>query len=154
QPDGTYTLRKDTENWIPIYPKGAAAQVAKDSNPASSEAVNLKLASEIWLPARPWDRLEMRVATYGEHRKRIRWLVIRGKDIRPELSSLRRGFYWLSYQLGAGKGEGLVSRWYPFEESYNWQFRGLWEGGGQLGPQWVSTDPKELREEHVRPQDL
>jgi hypothetical protein len=148
QPDRSFSPRPDTVNWLPIYPKDATMPAAIDSDPTSNQARESPLPNTLWLPSRPGDKIELRVATYGEHRKRIRWLVVRGTTIQLALDGLLRSYYWLHYEQRRSDraGDQLSQLMFPTRESYQWNFIGLWEAGTQ----WETTPINTLRESPER----
>jgi hypothetical protein len=153
QPDHSYQLQEDTQNWLPLYPKDATMPRASSSDLNSSQAAStVRLPNTLWLRAKPGDKLELRVATYGEHRQRIRWLLVRGEQIRLALDGLSRNFYWLHYELRRSErvGDQLTSLYFPTRESYQWRLNGLWEGSPPTGAGWVATPQAELRTQPVQ----
>lgn len=153
RPDGTRVIRGLSEvteedlrtarsprllptRWLVLYPRGAAVEQGAPPPPGSdgpagagvaagraTDVVSLQLPSNVWMPVKPGDRLELRVATYGERRKRIRWMPLFGTRMRPDPQSVRRGFYYLGYKVPF-EADGLLSRHYPTREQYSWQFTG------------------------------
>jgi hypothetical protein len=147
QPDRTYVMRADTKDWIPIYPKNATMPRVGNSDPNATDANEVRLPNTLWLPAKPADKLELRVATYGEHRKAMRWMVIRGVQVQLALDSLNRSFYWLHYEVRRSDrpGDQLTQYLFPTAESYQWSMRGLWEGTPPTGAAFDATPREELR---------
>jgi hypothetical protein len=143
---GAYTPRRDTERWIVVFPREAGAKLTGED--PGQELIRKSLASNVWLTIKPQDQIEVRVATYGPTRERIRWTKLRGAQVRPEVTSLRRGFYWWAYEVEQSPTSRLVSRWYPMQESYAWQFTsGMWKDD-PVTP--VTTSPGELRETYTQ----
>lgn len=130
KPDGTYTLRPDTVYPIPLYPdvaglseaEKAQLQIEPRTRPGSNRG-----RTWAYLPLNPRDRVVIRVATMGQVRDRIRFMVARGQTVSQDLNSVSRGFYYYGYQSDTPGGT-LISQWYPVDESYTWQFRGEWAG--------------------------
>jgi hypothetical protein len=103
-------------------PVGADAPTAAALNP-----VDVQFPSSIWFPVEPGDRVEFRAATYGEHRKGIRWLTLQGSTHRPELESVRRNFYYLGYEVAYGLMKPKLNLRYSISESYTWSgWIGAW----------------------------
>lgn len=138
--------REDMKEWAPLYPKGMSVELED----RSGNKVAVTFPAETWLPAKLMDQAEIRVATLGETRKRIRFMNIPlGGQARPELNSLQRGFYYLGYFVPQQAAK-IISHWYPTAESYQWRFTGGW---GPENPAFVQTDISELRDTGV-PYDL
>ena len=129
------------QSWKPLYPKGATARLQKPQTPAgqgdigagapppaSTSAIDLQLPNYMWLPVKPGDPIEIRVATYGDIRHRIRWMPVRGKYVRPDIGSMYRGFYYLAYEIPSVNG-AMYSQTFSQEERYQWSLTGLWESG-------------------------
>lgn len=120
---------EDTASWLPIYPQGLGVEVTVDTN----RTRQVGLPNELWVSTRPGSRLELRVATMGEHRNRIRFqdLKVTGQ-MRPDPLAYHRGFYWFGYyvqqassQAAGGRERKIVSYTFPTSESYQWTFRGF-----------------------------
>lgn len=136
--------------WLAIYPEGATTEIDKPTRPADQveagagvpgppkvELMQLQLPSSVWLPVGPGDELEVRVATYGPERQKIRWLPLRAKlaQLRPEIStgggggtSITRGFYYLGFTLAYDMLGRTTVRHFSTKETYAWALTGLWEG--------------------------
>lgn len=152
--DGTSTGIPNAA-WTVVWPQNASPQFGGVSAGTAKEKPDeVRLPSKVFVPFHLRDRLEVRVATYGQLRKRIRWEDVVGRVTRPELSSMPRGFYWLAYeaiQTDAPGGYGtLKSRWFPTEETYAWNLSGSWSESvaGPLKARLESTSGdarKELR---------
>ncbi len=119
----------ETATWLPIYPQGLGVEVEV----AANRTRQVGLPNELWVSTRPGGRLELRVATMGEQRRRIRFqdLKVTGQ-VRPDPIEYHRGFYWLGYyvQQASSRASGgierkIVSYTYPTSESYRWTFRGF-----------------------------
>jgi hypothetical protein len=110
-------------------PAPAAGPVGADTpNAAALNPFDVQFPSTIWFPIEPGDRLELRAATYGEHRKGIRWLNLQGSTHRPELESVRRNFYYLGYEVAYGLMKPKLNLKYSIAESYAWSgWTGAWE---------------------------
>ncbi len=138
--------REDTKGWLPLYPRGFGVEL----DDRSGKKVTANLPNELWLPAKLMDQVQIRVATVGETRGRIRFMGFApGGQARPELNSLQRGFYYLGYWVPQPPAK-IISHWYPTEESYQWHFTGGW---GAEVPSFMPTDIEELRDQGV-PYDL
>ena len=134
------TVRPDTKEWVPIHPKGNAVTI---SGPSGDQDV-VTLPNETWLPAKLLDQVELRVATMGDVRQRIRFMQLpMSGQVRPDLQSLSRGFYFFAYEVPQAYGK-IVSHWYPTSETYKWYFTGGW---GAALPEYVPTDVSELKED-------
>jgi hypothetical protein len=135
--------------WIPLYPKGAPVKISESlrlNDPARQDvaAAELVLPNQIWLPVKKGDRLEVRAVTYGPMRQHIRWLSLRGRNIVPDIDSIRRSYYYLGWQLSlVGQVRDAGSRRYSVHESYSWRFPS--ENWGK-NPTEVDTPPADLYE--------
>ena len=139
-----YYLRKDCEQWITLWPTNSTYQQGAGTG-SGKDPVNAQLPSMLWLPAKLKDRLEIRVATYGEFRKRVRWDNLFGRQVRPDMTSLSRGFYYMSYAVNQGEKDQILSRWFSMKDEYNWDFRrGVWTDG--LGRTVHSSTPEERKQ--------
>jgi len=123
--DGKYDkVRADTRFPSPIYPK---------QPPPSQQSVTPKGQrgpNRAWFTIKPWDKIVIRVATMGPIRDKVRFQPITGSLVRPDLSSLERGFYWLGYNTKQPtRVVPIFTRLYSKQESYRWQFRGGWAPG-------------------------
>jgi hypothetical protein len=91
------------------------------------------------------DKVIVRTATMGITRDRIRFMMLKGKTIKPDLNSLSRGYYYLGYE-SAGPSGTLVSRWMSEKETYNWTVRGGWSAGNTANdPVFKSSTAAEIR---------
>jgi hypothetical protein len=136
-----------TERWIVLYPKGAVAQVAQAHSYAPQGApdaqppvLTQQLPFIVWLPVKPGDSLEVRVATYGEQRQLMRWAPVRGTAVRPDGDSIPRNFYYRGYET-AWLLTQIPSRYYAMSEEYQWRFQGSWGNT----PTFEKTDESQLR---------
>jgi len=144
QPDGqgNFKVSDYTKYPIAVYPKNP---------PQDMQSVDPKGPRgpwRTWLPINTSDKIIIRVATMGPVRDRIRFLPIKGSDVRPHLDSLVRGYYYLAYETNVPeRAAPLVSRWSPVNEQYSWKFDGEWEPLGDTAndPKIFSTPGKELR---------
>jgi len=141
--DGAYPQpREDTKSWVALYPRGMGVELED----RAGKKVPVAFPNETWLPAKLMDQVEIRVATMGETRQRIRFMGIPlGGQIRPELDSLRRGFYYLGYYVPQPPAK-IISHYYPVDESYQWRFTGGW---GAESPAPMPTDITEFRDKAV-----
>ena len=139
--------REDTKSWIPIYPTGMNVQLGDTDE---SQTV-VTLPNEIWLPAKLRDKVEVRVASFGMHRDRIRFqsLDVTG-NLRPDRVSLRRGFYFDGYDFKRPTGGTIISHWYAKDEDYQWRFRGGWApGNSAFDPEYyMPPTPDELEQKY------
>jgi hypothetical protein len=163
----TYALPKATaDRWVAVYPEGSTAALDKPKTPQEQQPtagagtlggndtvdlMQVQLPSAVWLPARLGDVLEVRVATYGPERQKIRWMTLHSPHnlVRPEVSSGRgggtsifRGFYYLGFEVAYDLANRSIVRHYSTRESYNWKLTGLWEHAAISSTQNVN----ELRE--------
>jgi hypothetical protein len=136
-----------TERWIVLYPQGAVAQVAQAHSyapqgtpDAQPPVLTQQLPFVVWLPVKPGDTLEVRVATYGEQRQLMRWAPIRGTGVRPDGDSIPRNFYYRGYETSWQLTQ-TPSRYYAINEEYQWRFQGSWGNA----PEFVRTDETQLR---------
>lgn len=97
------------------------------------------------IPVACGDKLRVRVVTYGEGRRQIAGAILRGGQLRLDLNSITRGFYYLGYETTRQDGALIVSRWYPLTETYQWKFTGDWGAGDKNAPVVGTTDAKSLR---------
>lgn len=128
--------------WMPLFPKGEALRVgAKDlmdlgapkaatgqtgpigAGTQESEKLtgfDIQFPSSVWFPVEPGDQVLLRVATYGDQRKSVRWLNLRGEFHRPELEAVRRNFYYLGYEAVYGLFRPHLNLLYSVQEEYQW----------------------------------
>lgn len=143
--------RDDTVRWLPVYPSGFSVKM---ETPDGKE-VKAAFPNEFWMPAKLRDRIEVRVATMGPTRERIRFfqLPMTGTAY-PELNSMRRNYYFLGYRTPMPDNTVLFSHYLPVKETYTWRFRGAWEAGNSpKNPEFVATNMEELTDEpRARPQ--
>ena len=138
--------REDMKHWLPLYPRGLGVELED----RSGNKVTVNFPNEFWLPAKLMDEVQIRVATLGDTRNRIRFMNLpMGGQARPELNSLQRGFYYFGYYVPQLPAK-IISHWYPTVESYQWRFTGGW---GPEDPRFVQTDISELRDTGV-PYDI
>ena len=142
----TYYLGRNTQEWIVLWPQEEKTELEGVAE-GGSGSLKIQLPYTMWLPAKVKDRIEIRVATYGEHRKRIRWQNVIGRQARPDFDSMARGFYYLGYGVNEGERDQILSRWMPMSENYNWSFRsGLWvDGLGRTLRSSTLEEKKKLR---------
>ena len=139
--------REDTRSWIPIYPEGLNVKVGD----GTSAATVVTLPNEVWLPAKLRDRIEVRVATFGMHRNRIRFMPLDiSGNLRPDRITLSRGFYFHGYDFARPTGGTIISHWYPINEDYQWRFEGGWAPGNSAAdPQFVvPATPADLEKKY------
>jgi len=146
--EGRYpTIRPDTQEWVVIYPKDCAVAIG---TPEGDETA-LTLPNQTWLPAKLHDQLEIRVATMGDTRRRIRFMQIPiSGQARPDLQSLSRDFYFFGYEVRQAR-RTAICHWYSTSETYDWRFTGSW---GPVYPEYVTTDINELKEDARYPLSL
>ena len=143
--NGEYVLRADTRYPVPVYPN------VSDETQESLQQMQIapfgpRGANATWMPLKLQDKIIVRAATMGQIRDRIRFMVIKGKNVSPDLNSLSRGYYYLGYQAIRSDGANIVSRWYPVNESYSWHFSRGWGAGETANdPLLISTDGKSIR---------
>ncbi len=121
KPDGSYAIRPDCETPIPLYPL---------EPPAALQTVDPK-GTRGWKTAgflvQPRDQLILRVATMGPVRDRIRFMPIKGRQVKPDVKSIQRNFWWLAYTADLPNTPvPLISRWASASELYNWGLSGGW----------------------------
>jgi len=143
--DGEYVLRPDTRYPVPVYPN-----VSDETEDALKQLqippYGQRGAFQTWLPLKLRDKIIVRVATMGQIRDRIHFMVIKGKNVSPDLNSLSRGFYYLGYQAVRADGANIISRWYPVSETYTWQFSRGWSAGETANdPVLLSSEGKSMR---------
>ncbi len=150
------TVQARDDRWTTVWPKTATPEFGPvGAGPNASRPGDVRLPSTVSLPVTVGGRIEVRVATYGPLRKRIRWADVVGRVVRPETSSMPRGFYWFAYEavqtdMTGGYGN-LKSRWFPVDERYTWLLSGAWseENAGPLKARVESTQGDARRELRV-----
>ncbi len=92
------------------------------------------------------DKVIVRAATMGLTRDRIRFMIPKGKYVRPDLNTLTRGYYYLGYEAALASGTTLVSRWMSEKETYTWEIRGGWSAGNTANdPLLKNSSAEEIR---------